>query len=422
MLGRGQETAAAEGGDRMPSPLNGTAAPRPERFAANRLLSVIAACLMLQPLSTDLYLASLPHLARYFQTSPAAVQQTLSLFVVGFAGAQLLAGPMSDRFGRRPVLLAGLARYVGASIVCAAAPSISVLVATRLVQAIGCCTAVVIARAIVRDVHSPTEGARVVATATSVMALAPLLGPIAGGYLQVAFGWRAAFVVHAAFGAALLLLTRHVLAETNRQKDVTALQLSGLVRGYREILTVPAFWAYTLPGALSYGSIFVFISGASFALTDALKMPTVWFGYAWAFGVSGFLTGTFVCRRLLLGIGIARAASLGGALSAAAGMLFAVAVALGLHHWATVVVCQFLVMFAHGINWPCAQVGAVAPFGHRAGTAAGLLGFFTMFCALLVGSWIGMSYNGTLYPMSLTSAAVGGALYLVSRALSRHRE
>lgn len=397
------------------------AAKRSERFAATMLLAVIAACLMLQPLSTDLYLASLPYLARYFQTSPAVAQQTLSLFVVGFGAAQLIAGPVSDRFGRRPVLLAGLALYVVTTIVCAAAPSMSVLLTARLVQAVGCCTAVVIARAIVRDVHSPAEGARVVATATSVMALAPLLGPIAGSYLQVAFGWRAAFVVLAVFGVALGLLTARGLQETIPHKNAAALQLSGLVAGYREILMVPAFWAYTLPGAFSYASIFVFISGAPFALTDALKFPTVWFGYAWAFGVSGFLTGTVVCRRLLVGIGIARAASIGGILSAVAGLLFVLAVALGLRHWATVVICEFLVMFAHGVNWPCAQVGAVAPFGHRAGTAAGLLGFFAMFSALLVGSWIGVSYNGTLYPMSMTSAAVGGVLFLSSRLLARHR-
>ena len=385
------------------------------------LLTVIAACLMLQPLSTDLYLASLPHIARYFQTSPAVAQQTLSLFVAGFGVAQLVAGPVSDRFGRRPVLIGGLVVYVVTTVLCAAAPSVSVLLAARLAQAVGCCTAVVIARAIVRDVHSPAEGARVVATATSMMALAPLLGPIAGGYLQVAFGWRAAFVALAVFGSLLTLLTWRGFSETIPQKNLAALRLSGLIAGYREILVVPAFWAYTLPGALSYSSIFVFISGAPFALTDALKMPTVWFGYAWAFGVSGFLTGTVVCRRLLVRIGITRTATLGGILSGLAGLLFALAVILGLRHWATVVISQFFVMFAHGINWPCAQVGAVAPFGHRAGTAAGLLGFFAMFCALLVGSWIGVSYNGTLYPMSLTSLTVGSALFFGSRLLARHR-
>jgi DHA1 family bicyclomycin/chloramphenicol resistance-like MFS transporter len=376
---------------------------------------------MLQPISTDLYLPSLPPIARYFSVTPAVVQQTLSLFVTGFGVAQLLAGPMSDRFGRRPVLLAGLVLYVAASVSCALAVSIDVLLLARLVQAVGCCTAVVIARAIVRDVHSPVEGARVVALATSLMALAPLLGPIAGAYLQVVFGWRSTFVLVAAFCLALLALVWARFAETNAHPNLGALRPSGLAAGWREILTVRAFWAYTLPGALSYGSIFVFISGASFVLTDVLHMPTIWFGYAWAFGVSGFLIGTVVCRRLFVRIGIARTASLGATLSALAGICFLAAVGGGLRHWTTVVLSQFLVMFAHGINWPCAQVGAVAPFAQRAGTAAGLLGFFTMLAALLTGSWIGVSFNGTLYPMALTSAGLGILLFGCARALARYR-
>jgi DHA1 family bicyclomycin/chloramphenicol resistance-like MFS transporter len=392
-----------------------------KKNTAALLLAVVAASLMLQPLCTDLYLASLPPIARYFLTTPAAAQQTLSLFVTGFGVAQLVAGPVSDRFGRRPTVLWGLALFVAASLACAGAASIGVLLTARLIQAIGCCTAVVIARAIIRDAHSPAEGARVVALATSVMALAPLLGPIAGAYLQVAFGWRAAFLLVAVFGLALLLLVWARFGETNEHPNPDALHPAGIARGWREVLGVSAFWAYALPGALSYASIFVFISGAPFVLTDVLGVPTVWFGYAWAFGVSGFLAGTVVCRRLFVLIGMARTASLGANLSALAGVLFAAAALLGLRHWATVVVCQFLVMFAHGINWPCAQVGAVAPFARRAGTAAGLLGFFTMFAALLIGSWIGISFNATLYPMSLTSAALGILLLSSSRALARYR-
>jgi DHA1 family bicyclomycin/chloramphenicol resistance-like MFS transporter len=385
------------------------------------LLAVVASSLMLQPLCTDLYLSSLPPIGRYFSVPPAAAQQTLALFVLGFGVAQLVAGPVSDRYGRRPTLLGGLALFVIASGLCAAAATLGLLLAGRLLQAVGCCTAVVIARAIVRDAHDPAEGARVVALATSLMALAPLLGPVAGAYLQVAYGWRAAFVFVAVFGAALLLLVARRFAETSDHRHVDALRPSGIVAGWREILGVPAFWAYALPGALSYGSIFVFIAGAPFVLTDVLGVPTVWFGYAWAFGVSGFLAGTMVCRRLFVRIGMVRAARLGATLSGGAGLLFAAAALLGLRHWATVVLSQFLVMFAHGINWPCAQVGAVAPFARRAGTAAGLLGFFTMGAALLVGNWVGWSFDGTLYPMAFTSAVLGILLMSSSRALGRHR-
>ncbi len=133
------------------------------------LLLLITGCLALQPLSTDLYLPSLPHMATAFGVGPDAVQHTLSLFVLGFGGAQLISGPLSDRYGRRPVLLGGLATYAAASLACAVAPSLTLLVAGRFVQALGCSTAVVVARAIIRDAYSPAEGARVIAKASSLL-------------------------------------------------------------------------------------------------------------------------------------------------------------------------------------------------------------------------------------------------------------
>ena len=159
---------------------------------------LVGVFLMLQPLSTDLYLASLPGLSTRFAVDPSVVQLTLSLFVFGFGLMQLVSGPMSDRWGRRPVLLGGLALYVAASLACAAAPTIGLLVAARFLQAIGCCTVVVVARAIVRDAFEPAEGARVLARASSVLAIGPMLGPIAGSLLEVAFGFRAAFLLLAA--------------------------------------------------------------------------------------------------------------------------------------------------------------------------------------------------------------------------------
>jgi DHA1 family bicyclomycin/chloramphenicol resistance-like MFS transporter len=393
----------------------------PARPAAGILLALITGCLMLQPLSTDLYLPSLPHLARYFEVSPAMVQQTLSLFVIGFGTAQLLIGPLSDRYGRRPVLLGGLIVYVAASVACALAGTMGALIAARFCQALGCCTAVVIARAVIRDAYPPGEGARVIAQASSLLAAAPILGPAAGGYLQIAFGWRAAFVVLTAFALALTFAIWRRLGETNRHKTPEATRPSGLLRSYRAILRSPTFWAYTAPGAFSYASIFVFISGASFVLISVLKMPTEYFGLAFGFGVVGYLLGTLLCRRLLRKIGIARTLTMGTVLSAAAGLLFLALVAAGVHHWATVLACLFLCMFAHGINFPCAQTGAVAPFPRQAGAAAGLFGFFLMFAAFLIGTSVGASHDGTLYPLSFISAAVGIAVLAVAQLSSRHR-
>lgn len=383
------------------------------------LLALVTACLALQPLSTDVYLASLPHLVDYFDVSRAAVQQTLSLFVIGFAAAQMVVGPLSDRYGRRPVLLGGLALYVIASIVCAAAGSIVALIVGRILQAIGCCTSVVIARAVVSDAYAQEDGARVLARASTFMALVPLLGPIIGSWLQVTFGWRASFVLFTAVGLMVTVLAWSRLHETHAYRNKDALQVGVLLRVHRQILRAPAFWAYTLPGALSYASIFVFISGASFALINVLGMPTQYFGFAWSVSVCGYLAGTMICRRLLGVWGIARTLSFGTTVAAIAGVLFALAIWVGLWHWAIVVGGQFLVMFAHGINFPCAQAGAVAPFSRQAGTAAGLLGAITMLVAFVIGTWIGSSREGALYPMALAAASLGCGIFLSARLLKR---
>lgn len=385
------------------------------------VLWLIAGCMMLQPLSTDLYLASLPHLATDFGVTPAAIQQTLSLFVIGFGVAQLISGPLSDRFGRRPVVLVGLAIYIAASLACALAPNLDLLVAARFAQAVGCCTATVVARALIRDLYAPAEGARILAKASSLLSLAPIFGPVLGGYLQVWFGWRAAFFFHTFFCGVLLLSASRFLVETNLQRNPDALRPGNLIAVYRRIAGADFFWAFALPGALSYAAIFSFISGSSFLLIKVLGVPTDLYGYCFGFGVSGYLLGTLVCRRLLSRIGLARSVMVGAWLSFGAGMLFLALVLAGVAHWSVVVGCLFLTMGAHGINFPCAQSGAVAPFPREAGAAAGLLGFFTMVVALLTGTWVGLSHDGTLLPLAATSAVIGLLLFISALAFRNRR-
>jgi len=385
------------------------------------LLLLITGCLMLQPLSTDLYLASLPHLTGYFDATPAAVQQTLSLFVIGFGSAQLVSGPLSDRYGRRPVLLGGLGVYIVASIACGLAPTLPTLIAARFVQAVGCCTAVVVARAIIRDAYPPTEGARMIAKASSLLSLAPILGPIAGGYLQVSFGWRAAFVVLTAFGTLMAVASWRWLRETNENKNPAAVRLRPLLRTYGRIAASKTFWAYALPGSLSYAGIFVFISGSSFVLIRVLGVPTEYYGYCFAFGVSGYLTGTLVCRRLLAHLGLERTLTVGTTLGLVGGLGFLAAVLAGVHHWSLVLAAQFLAMAAHGINFPATQAGSASPFPQQAGAATGLFGFLTQVAALLAGTAVGMSHDGTLLPLASISAAIGLLLFGGAALLSRHR-
>ena len=387
------------------------------QYAHAPLLMLITAFLMMQPLSTDLYLASLPSLASGFNVPVSTVQLTLSLFVIGFGGAQLIIGPLSDRYGRRPVLLCGLGLYVAATLVCGLAPSIEILIAGRFVQALGCCSAVMIARAIVRDAYDPEHSVRVIAKASSWLALAPIFGPILGSYLQVTFGWRAAFAALGIFSACVMAVTFFRLPETNAHKNPQATALRGLLANYRWVLGSREFWRYALPGALSYGSIFSFISGSSFVLIQVLDVPTAWFGFCFAFGVTGYLIGTIACRRVLFRLGTMRTFYLGTGLSLVAGVIFLAAVVAGIAHWTLVLVAMFLTMGAHGINFPIAQSGSVSPFPRQAGTAAGLMGALYMTVAFGVGTIVGATHNGTLYPLAIIACTLGVLIFCSVRMI-----
>ena len=354
------------------------------------------------------------------RATTTAVQQTLSLFVFGFGTAQLVSGPLSDRYGRKPVMIAGLAVYLVSGLACALAPSLDWLVAARFVQAIGCCTAVVVARAVIRDAYSPAEGARVLAKALSLLSLAPIFGPILGGYLQVNFGWRAAFVALALAGLAVWFSALRHMKESNSQPNPDAMRLASLGRTYLAAVRTPAFWAYALPGSISYASIFVFISGTPFVLIRVLGVAPQHYAYLFAFGVCGYLGGTLICRRLLGRIGVDRVLALGTSLGLVGGLGFLGLVLAGVSHWTLVVAAQFVVMTAHGINFPCTQAGSLAPFPEKAGAAAGLFGCLVMYAALAAGMWVGSSHDGTVLPLASISATVGVILFASARVLAHH--
>lgn len=379
--------------------------PRVDAAISAGLLFLLTGFLALQPLSTDLYLASLPALRVHFDAPVSSVQLTLSAFLAGFAISQLLAGPLSDRFGRRPVALGGAALYLAGSLLGAFAPSLAVLVAARIAQALGVCCTVVCARAIVRDLYKAEPGARVMSRALSWMGVVPIAGPVLGGLVQSAFGWRANFIVLAAGGAAMLAATLRVLPETNRHRNPHATDLGPLLRNYALVASSRNFWANALPITGSYGALFCFISASSFVLIELFGVSERAFGFTYALVTLGYLLGTIAVRRVLGRLGLTRSIRLGATVGLVAGSTMALLAALGVQSLAAVLVPMCFVTAAHGFIQPCCQIGAIDPFPRHAGAATALMGFTMLTIAAFAGWLVGALHDGTVRPLAWAVAA-----------------
>lgn len=376
---------------------------------------LLTSMVALGPISTDLYLPTLPLLVTTFASDAATVQLTLSVFLIGFALAQLLYGPLSDRFGRRPMVLTGVTLYLLGSLACALAADIQMLILARLVQAVGACCGPVLGRAIVRDVYGRERAAKVLAYMAMAMAIAPAVGPVLGGLLAEAWGWRSCFIALIGFGGLVWIGIFFALAETNRQHDPHALVPEQWLANHRRLFAHRPYMGYVLCSACAYGGIFSFISGSSFVLMDTVGLSPVAYGFCFTTVVVGYMAGSFSAGRLSIRLGVDRMIRL-GALAAIAGGSIALALALlgVITVWAIV---GPLVLFFIGAAFilPNAMAGAVGPFPHMAGLASAFLGFVQMSSAALVGLAVGHGQDGTARAMMLAVFLVSLGVWLAQR-------
>lgn len=385
------------------SPTPPTAAgllPAP-RVTPARAAFVLALLLGLQPVTTDVYLPALPLLTRELAAPMSAAQLTMSALILAFGVAQLVWGPVADRVGRRPVLLVGLSLYAVASIGSVLAPGIGWLIAWRVLQGATLAAAVVCARAIVRDLYEPLDGARVMSLALSGLGVIAIAGPVVGGVVASAWGWRAALGVVAAFGALALAYVAWQLPETLQHRNPQATRAGPLLRQWLQIARHPTFVAWTLLVSFTYGGLFTILAGSSFVYIDVLGLAPGAYGLAMAAGSLSYLVGTFVCRRWIARHGIRGAVARGGLFTIAGGLLSAALALAGVDSAWAVLLPQCLFTFGHGIHQPCGQAGTVAPFPRAAGAASALAGFVLALTAFLVGLWLGRALDGTLLPYAL---------------------
>ncbi len=375
---------------------------RPDTFAFTALLALLTA---LGPFSVDMYLASLPDIGRSLATSPAAVQLTLSVYLIGYAVGQLLYGPLSDRFGRKPVLLVALTGYCIASVGCAIAPTIETLLVARALQALGSSGSIVIARAVVRDLYEGARAGRELALMGAIFSLAPVIAPSVGGLLQSGFGWRANFVVLTVIGLSAILLVWLMLPETLRTRSSAPPGLGAIIAGYGEILRHPSFLAYLGLIGASFGGVFAWISASPFVLQELYGLTPFWFGFAFAGASVGFLTGSILSTRLVTRLGLDRTIGIGACCLAVGGLGSIAAVAFGAA--IPVVVAVAFYTCGMGLVQPQTIAGAIMPFPHKAGAASSLVGVAQMISAALVGIGVGQALGHSAWPLALPLAALG---------------
>ena len=379
--------------------------------------------LSIQPISTDLYLPALPTLQRELSTTVASSQLTLSALIICFGFGQLVCGPLADRFGRRPVLLTGMALYTAASLLCAAAQSIDALILGRALQGAAMAAAVTCGRSIVRDLFQPHEGARVMSRSLGGLGLIALLSPIVGGLAVQWSGWHAAMLMTALYGAGTLAFIALHFKETVPHHEPLATQPARVLRNWREVLRHPTFRAWTALLCCTYGGLFVLLAGSSFVYIDVLGLSRLAYAMILATNSVAYIAGTMLCRRLLLKHGLRGAVRRGSMLSLAGGLGVAGLSLLGWHNVWAIMLPLWLFAIGHGVHQPCGQSAVVGPFPDKAGTAASLSGFAMMATAFAAGQVLGHTLGHSVYPLTLGVGGFSVVLFIVANTLvQRHGE
>ncbi|MBC6463229.1 multidrug effflux MFS transporter [Actinomadura sp. HBU206391] len=391
----------------------------PTRTTRLRLMFILGALTSIGPLSIDMYLPALPRLTHDLSAGASRVQLTLTACLVGLAAGQLVAGPVSDMWGRRRPLIAGVALYTIASLLCTIAPDVHLLIALRFVQGAAGAAGVVIARAIVRDLHDGPAAARYFSLLMLVNGVAPVAAPVIGGQLLRFTSWRGVFVVIAVIGALMTVAVLVGLRETLRPLDRHTGGLAATLRTFAGLCADRAFMGYALSGGLAFAAMFAYISGSPFVIQNIYGLSAQTYSLIFAMNalgivavgqIGGWLVGRVALRRLL---------AAGLCMSLAGGVTLQVAVFAGLG-LPGVLPALFLVVSAIGLIMP--NSAALALSGRPpgvAGSASGLIGLAQFVIGGAAAPLVGIAGSHTAVPMSIVVGGLTAAASLAFLTLSR---
>jgi len=373
------------------------------------MVAVLGTLVAFGPMSIDMYLPSLPAIGKTLNASTAGVQLTLSVFFIGFALGQLLYGPLSDRLGRRPILLGGVALYIATSALCALSQNIEQLVAFRFLHALGGGAGTVVARAAVRDRFNTDSASRVLSLMMLVASIAPLLAPVFGGYILKWFGWRAIFWVLTGFGVLCWLLVAFLLPETNPREQRHGGHIGRVFTGYLEVLKNPKAVGSIMCGGFGFAGLFAYISGTPFVYIELFGVSPQAYGYLFGLNVIGLAIGSILNARLVQQKGAVNMLTAGTLTIAVAGGLLLLVAIFQIGGLVGLVVPLFF--FIGTLNLIAANAISIASadFPDNAGATAALFGACQFGLGAIAGTIVGQLHNDTPVPMAATIAVCGVA-------------
>jgi DHA1 family bicyclomycin/chloramphenicol resistance-like MFS transporter len=373
------------------------------------------------PMAIDMYLPSLPTIGASLNATAGQTQATMGAFLAGMAIGQFFYGPASDRIGRKAPVLLGAGVFALASVICANATSIEMLLGARFLQALGACSGAVVARAIVRDLYNHTETARMLSLLTLVMGLAPILAPLLGGFLMTIGGWQANFWAQMVFGLAVGAATLFQLKESRSEATAVQARSENPLQAYGALIRQRRLVGYTLAGALNGAALFTYVSSSPELLIKTYGISPQMFGWVFGLNAVGIIGGGQVNRWVLRTYTpdqVLRAASLSAAIVAT---LLALAASTGLGGAWTVMPLLFLLLSSFGFMQGNTMAGALNVDPLRAGSISALMGGVSFASGAIASTAVGILHDGTARPMAMTILLVvlGSALTLRMLALPR---
>ena len=355
-----------------------------------RLVLVLGFLIALGPLTIDMYLPALPTITADLATSAAAVQLTLTGTLAGIGLGQLLVGPVSDAYGRRRPLLAGVALHIIASLLCVIAPNLAVLGTLRVLQGLGAAAAGVVAMAVVRDLFDGRAFAKLFSRLMLVIGAAPILAPTLGGIILSWTSWRGVFLVLAAFGVAMITVGALALPETLPPERRRSGGVVGTLRDYRRLFTDRTYIGLIVVAGLAMAALFAYVSGSSFVFQEQYGLSQQWFGFTFGAGAIGLIAATQLNVRLLRRWSPVQVLVAALGFGAVAGLVLVLFAATGTGGLAGVLVPLWLVIAAAGLAMPNAPALALSRHGDTAGTAAALLGAVQFGVGALAAPLVGL--------------------------------